>query len=56
VPVGGVAGEVALVDQAPQRVGDLGGPVLVGVDLGGVVELPSQVLGAELVPLRIDER
>jgi hypothetical protein len=34
-----VAGEVGLVDQATQRVGDLGGPYRVGVDLRGVVKI-----------------
>ena len=34
-----IAGEVGLVDQLTQRVGDLGGPHRVGVDLGGVVKI-----------------
>ena len=38
VPVG-AAGEVGLVDQLAQRVGDLDGPDGVGVDLGGVVKI-----------------
>ena len=45
----GVAGEVGFVDQLAQRVGDLGGPVRVGVDLTRAVEVAQQVLGAELM-------
>ena len=37
--VAGVAGEVGVVDQPAQRAGDLARPVLVGVDLGGVVKI-----------------
>jgi hypothetical protein len=39
VVVVGVAGEVGVVDQLAQRPGDLGGPVLVGVDLGGTLKI-----------------
>jgi hypothetical protein len=37
--VAGVAGQVGLVDQAPERVGDLGGPGGVGVDLARAVDI-----------------
>ncbi|MCA1674832.1 MAG: hypothetical protein LC799_22445, partial [Actinobacteria bacterium] len=36
-----LAGEVGLVDQFAQRVGDLGWPVFLGVDLGGSVKIPE---------------
>jgi hypothetical protein len=39
--VAGVAGQVRLVDQTPQRVGDLGGPVLVGIHLAGTGEIAA---------------
>jgi hypothetical protein len=39
----GVAGEVGLVDQPAQRVLDLGGPVRVGVGLGGVFQITQDV-------------
>jgi len=48
----GVAGEVGFVDQPAQRVGDLGRPGGVGVDLGGAVEIPQQMLAAQLVDQR----
>ena len=44
-----VTGEVGLVDQPAQGVGDLGGPDRVGIDLGRIVKITKQVLGAELV-------
>jgi hypothetical protein len=44
-----VAGEVGLVDQLAQGACGLGGPEVVGVDLGRIVEITKQVLGTELV-------
>jgi hypothetical protein len=41
---GVVAGGVGVVDQAAQRLGGLGRPGLVRVDLGGVVEVAQEVL------------
>jgi hypothetical protein len=35
-----VAGQVGVVDQLAQRLGDLGRPVRVGVDLGGTLKIP----------------
>ena len=37
------------MDQLAQRVGDLGRPQCVGMDLACAVEIPKEVLGAELV-------
>jgi hypothetical protein len=47
--VSGVAGEVGLVDQVAQGVGDLGGPVRVGVGLSGAGEITQEMLTAKLV-------
>jgi len=44
-----ITGQVRLVDQAAQGVGDLAGPDGLRVGLGGVFQVPQQVLGAELV-------
>src|SRR5664279_3040184 len=44
-----LAGEVGLVDQGAERVGDLGRPRCVGVDLGGAVEVSEQMRAAQLV-------
>ena len=44
-----VAGEVRLVDQPAQGVGDLAGPHGVGVGLAGAGQVSQQVLGAQLV-------
>lgn len=44
-----VAGQVSLVDQAAQRVGDLGGPVRLGIGLGSGFELTKQVGTAQLM-------
>jgi len=43
-----VAGEVGLVDQAAQRLGDLGRPVRVGVDLGGTIKITQEMLTTQL--------
>ena len=48
------AGEVGLVDQLAQRVGDLGGPHRVGVDLRGVGKIAQQVSTAKLVDQRAE--
>ena len=36
-----VAGQVGLVDQLAQRLGDLGRPGCVGIDLGGTSKIPE---------------
>jgi hypothetical protein len=41
-----VAGHVGGVDEGAQLAGDLAGPDRVRVDLGGVLEVAEQVLGA----------
>ena len=48
----GLAGEVGFVDQAAQRVGDLRGPGRVGIDLGGIIKITTQVSAAQLVGQR----
>ena len=45
----GFAGEVGLVDQPTQRIGDLDGPHRIGIDLGGVGKITQQMLAAQLV-------
>jgi hypothetical protein len=45
----GLAGQVGVVDQRAQRVGDLGRPHRAGIHLGRVVEIATQVRGAQLV-------
>jgi len=44
-----VAGQFGGVDQAAQGVGDLAGPDGLRIGLGGVFQVPEQVLGALLV-------
>ena len=52
---GACLGQVRLVDQAAERVGDLGGPVLVRVDLPGSGEITQEVRAAQLVQ-QVSER
>jgi hypothetical protein len=44
-----IAGQVRLVDQTAQGVCDLAGPDRLRVGLGGVFQVPEQVLGGQLV-------
>jgi hypothetical protein len=45
----GLAGEVRLADQFPQRAGDLPGPDRTRVDLGGGVKISQEMRGTQLV-------
>jgi hypothetical protein len=47
-----VTGLVRFVDQPAQRLGDLDRPHRVGVDVGGIVEVTQQMLGAQVVGQR----